>query len=110
MANMQRIKGMLGFAMRAGKLVFGTDLILTAVAKNKVKLVVISDTSSDATRDKLKKKCDYYSVRYIEIEMSQHELGALFGKDYRPASVCVLDEGFAREIINAYADVQTISN
>ncbi|MBR0449506.1 MAG: hypothetical protein IIX30_01680 [Clostridia bacterium] len=35
MADMQRITGMLGFAMRAGKLIFGTDLILSSLAKGK---------------------------------------------------------------------------
>ena len=110
MANKQRMTGMLGFAMRAGKLVFGTDLILSAVAKNKVKLVVASSGASASTKEKLKKKSDFYGVRYIEIEMSPSELGALFGKVYTPASVAVTDEGFAKEIVKAYEDTDAISN
>ncbi|MBQ1260618.1 MAG: hypothetical protein IIX96_01235 [Clostridia bacterium] len=50
MADMQRITGMLGFAMRAGKLIFGTDLILSSLAKGKARLVVASSLASAATK------------------------------------------------------------
>ena len=104
MADMQRITGMLGFAMRAGKLIFGTDLILSSLAKGKARLVVASSLASAATKEKLKKKSDYYGVRYIEIDMTREELGSLLGKTYTPAAVAVSDNGFAEQIIKAHGE------
>ena len=95
-----RIKGMLGFAMRAGKLVIGTDMVCKTIAKANggIKLVVIAGKASDATRKKLSCKCDFYKLPSIEIDMTPEELGALLGKTYAPAAVGVADEGFAKEI------------
>lgn len=97
--NNQRLRGMLGFAMRAGKLQIGTDLICRAMAtKAKPKLVVISSGASDGTKKKLSTKCEFYGIKKVQINMSTSELGDLIGKTYTPAAVGVTDEGFAKEI------------
>lgn len=95
---------MLGFAMRAGKLLIGTELICKGMAKKNaggIRLVLISDTASDGTKKKLITKSDFYSVRSIVINVTADTLGAILGKTYAPASVAVLDEGFAKEILAA---------
>ena len=101
----QRLYGMLGFAMRAGKVIIGTDLVCRAMPTGRVKLVLISAAASDATKKKLFVKSDYYSISAIEVDVDTERLGNLLGKSYAPAAVAVTDEGFAEEIKKA-----TVSN
>lgn len=99
----RRILGMLGFSMRAGKVLIGTDTVLRTVAKNggSVKLVLIASGASDATKKRLSSKCEFYGIQTVEIEMTTDELGSLLGKTYSPACVGITDEGFAKEIVKA---------
>lgn len=100
----RRILGMLGFAMRAGKLIIGTELICRAMpnmGKNSVKLVVISAYASEATKKKLSCKCEFYKIPSVQIDIKTEELGSLLGKTYAPACIGITDVGFAREIEKA---------
>lgn len=99
--NNQRLFGMLGFAMRAGKLIIGTDLICRALQNGNVKLVLVSKYASEATRKKLLQKSEYYSITAIEADIDTECLGRIIGKTYAPAAVAVTDEGFANEIKKA---------
>jgi ribosomal protein L7Ae-like RNA K-turn-binding protein len=99
---------MLGFAMRAGKLVIGTDLICRSMSKGAVRLVVVSRSASDATKKKLFVKSDYYGISAIEAEIDTERLGKLLGKTYTPAAVAVTDEGFAVEIKKAVEEKATV--
>ena len=101
----QRLYGMLGFAMRAGKVIIGTELVCRAMPTGRVKLVLISAAASDATKKKVFVKSDYYSISAIEVDVDTERLGNLLGKSYAPAAVAVTDEGFAEEIKKA-----TVSN
>lgn len=93
---------MLGFAMRAGKLIIGTENVTVALSKRKKPyLVVIASDVSEATRKKLFSKCEFYTTKAVQIDMRTETLGALLGKTYTPACVGVTDEGFAREIEKA---------
>ena len=99
-----RIRGMIGFAMRAGKLVIGTDQVCKTIAKANgggIKLVVIAGNASAATRKKLSSKCDFYKIPSVEIDMTPEDLGALIGKTYAPAVIGIADDGFSKEIITA---------
>ncbi len=100
MADMKRIEGMLGFAMRAGKLLIGTDIICRTIAKagGGVKLVIIAGSASDGTKKKLSFKCEFYGIPTVTIDMTTDRLGSLLGKTYSPAAVAVCDERFATEI------------
>ncbi len=92
---------MLGLARRAGKVIIGTELICRAMPKrgaDSVRLVIISDEASDATRKKLTVKSDFYGIEYIEVNIGTEELGRLLGKTYAPVAIAVTDENFAREL------------
>ena len=97
-----RLSGMLGFAMRAGKLVLGTEQVCLAMAasakKKRPSLVLIASGTSDATYKKIAVKADFYGIdcRLLPIELS--ELGRLLGKTYAPAVVAVVDDGFAKQL------------
>ena len=92
---------MIGFAMRAGKLVIGTELICRAMPGGNIKLVAVAKNASAATKKKLFAKSGFYSISAIEVDLDTHSLGELLGKTYAPAAIAVTDEGFAREIEKA---------
>ena len=89
---------MLGLAMRAGKVIVGTEQVCLALGKARVRLVVMSVGASDNTKKKLTTKCEYYGVDCITTDIDIGELGRLLGKTTTPACVGISDEGFAREI------------
>ena len=96
-----RLKGMLGFAMRAGKVIIGTELICSALAKggkDRPRLVLIAHTASEGTKKKLLCKAEFYGVEAVTINIDSDELGRLLGKLYSPAAVAIIDDRFADEI------------
>lgn len=102
----QRLLGMLGFAMRAGKLCIGTPLVCKALAqrgKDGARLVLLSEGASEGTKKKVRFKCEYYGVGLWEIPLAPEALGRLLGKPYAPAAIGVCDDGFAKEIDAAMA-------
>ena len=97
----QRLCGMLGFAMRAGRLVIGTDPVCTAMAKSgrsRPRLVLVSDMASDNTKKKLTTKGEFYRIQTVTIPLDTDALGHLLGKTYTPACVGVCDDAFAEQI------------
>ena len=95
---------MLGFAMRAGKVILGTESVCSAMAKNgkaKPRLVLIAENASDGTKKKLLTKAEFYGIEAITINIDSSELGRMFGKLYAPATVAVVDDRFAEEIKKA---------
>ncbi len=97
-----RFTGMLGLARRAGKVIIGTELICRAMPKRgngSIRLVIISDKASEATRKKLAVKSDFYGITYIEVSIDTEELGRMLGKTFAPAAAAVTDDGFAKELI-----------
>ena len=99
-----RLNGMLGFAMRAGKVIFGTDTICSVMAKQgreKPRLVLVASDASDGTKKKLLHKAEFYGVEVLITNIDSSELGRLLGKLYAPASVAIIDDRFAEEIAKA---------
>ena len=104
-----RFRGMLGFARKAGKTVIGTEMVCRAMkirGENRIRLVIISDKASDATRKKLTVKSEFYGIEHLEVDIEQQELGHLLGKTTAPAAVAVTDDGFAKEIKKALLPIE----
>ena len=102
--NNKRLYGMLGFAMRAGKVVLGTEPVCSAMserASKRARLVLISCTASQGTKDKILHKAEFYGVEAAVINIDSSELGRLLGKLYAPATVAIIDDRFAEEIRQA---------
>ncbi len=89
---------MLGFAMRAGKLIIGTELVCRAMSCGKVKFVLVSDSASLGTKKKVLRKCEFYKIPSGITEIDTECLGKILGKTYPAAAVAVTDDGFAKEI------------
>ena len=96
---MKRVHGMLGLAMKAGKVVIGTEQVIAFLQKGKVRLVLISGSASDGTKKKINFKCEFYKTQIKELETDTDELGRLLGKTYAPAVVGITDENFSNTII-----------
>ncbi len=99
--KLTRVRGMLGLAMRAGRVIIGTEQVCVALKKGKIKLALVARDASSSTKKKIAVKCEFYGVTSVEISIDASELGALLGKTYTPAVVGVTDEGFAKELILA---------
>ena len=94
-----RFSGMLGLAMRAGRLIIGTEQVATGLSCGRVLLCIVSGEASEGTKKKLRTKCEFYGVRMITPDIELGELGRLLGKTYAPACVGVTDENFAKELV-----------
>lgn len=95
----EKIVRLLGLAARAGKLVYGTDMVCEALrVKKRILLVVESGDSSENTHKKIADKCAYYGTRHVRLSTSTEWLGASLGKRGGIAAVGVTDASFASGI------------
>ena len=94
----KRALGMLGLAMKAGKVVIGTEQTVAFLQKRRIKLVLVSGSASDGTKKKISSKCEFYKIRMIELKIDTDELGRVLGKTYTPAVVGITDENFSNTI------------
>ena len=88
---------LLGLATKAGKTVSGEFQVEQAIKSGSACLVIIAADASDNTKKMFWNMCKYYEVP-MEIFATKEELGHWIGKAYR-ASICILDEGFAKSIV-----------
>ena len=96
--GMKRVHGMLGLAMKAGKVVIGTEQVITYLQKRKLSLVLVSGNASEGTKNKIRFKCEFYKTTLTEVKVNTDELGRLLGKTYAPATIGITDENFANAI------------
>ncbi len=88
--------GMIGMAMKAGKVASGEFATEKAVKTGKAALVIVSEAASENTKKKFRNMCAYYQVP-IYFFGEKEELGHAIGKEFR-ASLAVLDDGLAKAI------------
>ena len=94
--NIKKACGMLGLAMRAGKVASGEFGTEKAVKEYKAYLVIVAAEASENTQKKFRNMCQFYKVPYL-VFGTKEELGSIIGKEYR-ASLAVCDENFAKVI------------
>lgn len=101
-----KILGLIGLAMKAGKVCFGADSVEENVLKRKVKLLVISEESSERTKNKFIKLSKDYNIEYI-IYGKIEELSKAIGKNNK-AIIGIKDLNFAKSIKEKYNGGDTI--
>lgn len=84
-----RVKGMLGLAKKAGKLVNGEEMVLDSIRSGKAYIVIVSTDASDNTRKLFHDKCSYYRVPIYDYG-TRIDLGHV--------SLAVCDRNFAESI------------
>ena len=91
-----KVTGLIGLAVKAGKIVSGEFCTEREIKSGKANLVIVAEDASDNTRKKFKNMCDFYHVP-LYFYQNKETLGHAMGKEFR-ASLAVLDEGFSESI------------
>lgn len=94
------ILGLIGLAMKAGKICFGADSVEENIIKQKVKLLIISKDSSERTKNKFIKLCEKYNIPVI-IDGDIDTLSKAIGKNNK-AIIGIKDINFAESIQKKY--------
>ena len=102
-----RALGMVGLAVRAGRVVFGTPMVCEHLktSKSKEKLLVLEacDTSEN-THKRISDRCSYYSVRHIRLAVGTADLAHALGKSGDLAVVAITDEKMADNVVRLLSD------
>lgn len=59
---LDKIRGMMGLAMRAGQVTLGANLALNVIKSSKAALVLVDETASENTRKKVSDACSYRKI------------------------------------------------
>ena len=92
-----KVSGLIGLAMRAGKIVFGTDACMQDIQKNKIKLIIIATDSAERTKINFKNICKDKHIPVIEF-LEIETISKAIGKDNK-AIIGIKDSNFSKEII-----------
>ena len=88
-----KILSLVGLATRAGKTASGEFCTEKEVKTGRAALVIVAGDASENTKKKFRDMCEFY-----EVPIDKDTLGHAMGKEFR-ASLAILDEGFAKEIM-----------
>ena len=92
-----RVYGLLGLTAKAGKISFGTESCLDMIAKRKLKLVIVSEDSSERTINNFKEKCKQNNIDFY-IFGKKDELSKSIGKANKTV-IGIKDKNLAGAII-----------
>lgn len=95
-----KVLGLIGLAMKAGKICFGADSVEENILKRKVKLVIISKESSDRTKNKFIDLCNKNNIPAI-VDGEIDVLSKTIGKNNK-AIIGIKDINFAESIQKKY--------
>ena len=95
---MDKVLSYLGLARKAGKLAVGEFLTENAIYSKKAVLVIVAEDASGNTKKKFTDRCNHHKVE-LRFYKTKAELGNATGSALK-ASMAVLDEGFAKAILN----------
>ena len=91
-----KIRGLLGLATKAGKIISGFDAVGECIVKKKAKLVIVSKSASEKTKNNIKYLCERNNITCIEYGEINF-LSEAIGKKNK-AVICVKDVNFATAI------------
>ncbi len=91
----EQILNLLGLAMRAGKLVLGSDSTLTAIRGNKVQMAFFPSDGGQSQRKKFADKSNFYNVTLIQ-DYTKTQLTDAIGVNR--SIFAIADRGFSRKI------------
>lgn len=95
-----KILGLIGLAMKAGKVSFGADSVEESIIKGKVSLVILSEESSDRTKEKFVNICKKYKLPII-IYGTIESLSKAIGKNNK-AIIGIKDVNLSKSILEKY--------
>ena len=98
MVDNKRLCGLIGLAMKAGKLVAGTDACLEQMEKKTVKIILVAQDASERTKTKFEqeaKKCNIPIYKVLSID----EISKAMGKNNK-AVIGIKEAGFSNKIMD----------
>lgn len=95
-----KILGLIGLAMKAGKVSFGADSVEETIEKGKVKLVILSEESSERTKTKFEELCKKSEIPLI-IYGSIENLSKAIGKNNKTV-IGIKDVNLSKSILEKY--------
>lgn len=95
---MNKVFNLIGLATRAGKIVFGTDVVLKNLSKQQTHLIIVASDASLATIDKVEKKAFFYNIPVIK-KYSTEQIAQATGK-LNPKVIGLNDKGFCKAIFS----------
>lgn len=102
----ERLLGLAGLAVRAGKVIFGTPMVCDAMrAGKKIFLVLEACDCSENTHKRINDRCTYYRVPLRRIEAGTGELARALGKSGDLAVVAITDKGLASAMEGLFSPV-----
>ena len=93
----EKIKGYLGLATKAGKLVTGYNTCLDLIPNGKLKLVILATDVGENTRNKIEGKCKSYGVPF-RLGLDAETMSRACGKEDKGV-FGLTDKGFSESII-----------
>lgn len=104
----ERALGLMGLAVRAGRVIFGTPMVCDAMrAGKKIYLVAEACDSSENTHKRITDRCAYYGVKHTRIPVGTDALAHALGKSGDLAVVAITDEGMAEGIVKLLSASQS---
>ena len=111
--ELRKLIGLLGLAMRAGALAFGTERVCDEIRRHgfpaeedeppdkairpAAGLALLASDASDNVKKRVVNACRFYHIEWVETGLSAREIGDGIGKP--PTAACaVFDRGFERGI------------
>lgn len=91
-----KIYGLLGIAMKAGKVTFGTDSCLENIEKKKIKLVLVAEDASERNKRHFEEKCKKNEIPYFVFGDTEH-ISKAIGKNNKTV-IGIHDKNFAGAI------------
>lgn len=95
-----RVLGMIGLAVRAGKVRFGVFMTEKAIDEGCASLVIASEDIGASNRRRIENRCKDCDVELIFYSDKQTLSRAAGKKDMPVLAIC--DEGFAKAIVEKY--------
>ena len=88
----------LGLALSAGAVITGEQMVVQAIQGKKVHFVILAEDISANTFKKVKDKCKFYEVEWVQ-KAGSDEIGHALGKEFRKV-VGITDPNFAKALKN----------
>lgn len=99
-----RLLGMVGLAVRAGKAAFGVFMTEKAIDEGRAKLVIAAEDIGASNLRRIQTRCNASDIKLI-FYSDKASLSHAAGKKDMPV-ITICDDGFAQAIVKIYGGVQ----
>ena len=106
MIDKEKIMGLIGLSMKAGKIVFGTEAVADSIQRKKVKLVIVAEDAADRTIEKFRKLTEECKIQFVKFGKTE-ALSKAIGKENKVV-IGIKDKNIADQIVKKIYGGDTI--